>query len=96
MMNYLETTFGMKDRTILVTGASSGIGKHIALDLAKCGAKVFVSGRDQSRLQATLEMLDGEGHQSMVCDITNEAQIDRKSTRMNSSQRIRYRITSSA
>lgn len=76
MMNYLETTFGMKDRTILVTGASSGIGKHIALDLAKCGAKVFVSGRDQSRLQATLELLDGEGHQSMVCDITNEAQID--------------------
>jgi len=49
-------------RRILVTGASSGIGRATAKLLSECGAQLTLNGRDQERLQVTLQMLDGEGH----------------------------------
>ncbi|MET0322761.1 MAG: SDR family NAD(P)-dependent oxidoreductase, partial [Duganella sp.] len=47
---------------ILVTGASSGIGRDTALLLARCGARLVVTGRDAERLDQTLQSLDGAGH----------------------------------
>jgi len=47
---------------ILVTGASSGIGRDTALLLARCGAQLVITGRDATRLEQTLQALKGTGH----------------------------------
>jgi NAD(P)-dependent dehydrogenase (short-subunit alcohol dehydrogenase family) len=54
--------FLLKNRRVLVTGASSGIGKGIAILLSQLGAKVICSGRDEARLQKTFDKLEGSGH----------------------------------
>lgn len=55
----------LSGRRILVTGASSGIGRNAAIYLSKLNASVILLGRDESRLQETLGALSGEGH--VVC-----------------------------
>ena len=50
------------DRRILVTGASSGIGRATAILLSRLGATVICNGRDPRRLDATLRQLEGVGH----------------------------------
>ena len=62
--------FSLAGKTILVTGASSGIGRAIAIACAQAGATVVLNGRNQERLQATLEALAGEGHQVIAADLT--------------------------
>jgi NAD(P)-dependent dehydrogenase (short-subunit alcohol dehydrogenase family) len=54
--------FLLNNRRVLVTGASSGIGKGIAILLSRLGAKVICSGRDEERLQKTFDKLEGSGH----------------------------------
>jgi len=56
----------LKDRTILVTGASSGLGRAAAALIARCGGRVIATGRDETRLAATLEALPGEGHSAFA------------------------------
>jgi NAD(P)-dependent dehydrogenase (short-subunit alcohol dehydrogenase family) len=53
-------------RTILITGASSGLGRAAALAVAAHGGRVVVSGRDAGRLEETLALLAGEGHITMT------------------------------
>ena len=50
----------LKDRTALVTGGNRGIGKAIALALARAGAKVAICGRNEETLAATTETLNRE------------------------------------
>jgi len=57
-------------KTILVTGASSGIGRGIAICCAQRGAIVVITGRNESRLKETLSQMPGEGHNMIVCDLT--------------------------
>lgn len=52
--------FTLKDKNILVTGASSGIGRQCAIDCTKMGAKVIAIGRNQERLAAVMEEMEGE------------------------------------
>ena len=56
MMN----AFSLKGKTILVTGASSGIGRGIAIECSKMGAQIILNGRDENRLNETLGMMEGE------------------------------------
>jgi NAD(P)-dependent dehydrogenase (short-subunit alcohol dehydrogenase family) len=49
-------------RTLLVTGASSGIGRATAVLLSQLGAKLIISGQDPERLQLTMRSLSGGGH----------------------------------
>ena len=63
--------FSLEGKTMLVTGASSGIGQAAAVELAKLGAKVVVTGRDVARLQETLDRLEGEGHVQVAADLTS-------------------------
>lgn len=69
--------FSLEGKTILVTGSSSGIGRGIAIESSKMGAKVVLSGRNVDRLKETLGMMEGDGHQVMVADISNQEEIDR-------------------
>jgi NAD(P)-dependent dehydrogenase (short-subunit alcohol dehydrogenase family) len=61
--------FSLWNQTILVTGASSGIGKEIALLCASLGAKLVINGRNKVRLNETFETLEGEGHVQIVGDL---------------------------
>ena len=46
--------FSLEGKTVLVTGASSGIGRAIAIACAEVGASVVLNGRNQERLKVTL------------------------------------------
>lgn len=52
----------LEGRSILITGASSGLGRATALMAAACGAQIIASGRNTERLQETLAALSGAGH----------------------------------
>jgi NAD(P)-dependent dehydrogenase (short-subunit alcohol dehydrogenase family) len=69
--------FSLEGRTILVTGASSGLGRQIALSCAEMGARLVISGRDQTRLDATLGELAGNGHRRIAAELTDPAQLQR-------------------
>ncbi|MCC4588685.1 SDR family oxidoreductase [Xanthomonas sp. NCPPB 1067] len=64
--------FGLKEKTILVTGASSGIGAAVATLCARLGATVVLTGRDEVRLRAVASALHGTGHRDIAGDITEE------------------------
>jgi NAD(P)-dependent dehydrogenase (short-subunit alcohol dehydrogenase family) len=69
--------FDLKGKTILVTGASSGLGKQTAITASEYGAKVILTGRNISRLDETYRSLAGEGHQQFAADLTVQADIDK-------------------
>ncbi|MBR6937685.1 MAG: SDR family oxidoreductase [Prevotella sp.] len=68
--------FTLEGKTILVTGASSGIGQATAIECSKMGAKVVITGRNEERLQDTFDKLEGEGHIQIIADLNNETDID--------------------
>lgn len=67
-----DTPFSLKGRKILITGASSGIGKATAKLAAAMGAVCIINGRDETRLNATLKELTGEGHKAIAMPLTPE------------------------
>lgn len=67
--------YSLEGKTILVTGASSGIGQATAIECSKLGAKVIVTARNPKRLQETFEQLVGEGHRQIITDISKEEDI---------------------
>ncbi len=67
--------YSLENKTILVTGASSGIGKATAIECSKLGATVIVTARNENRLTATLEQLDcshGQNHKMVLADVSGE------------------------
>ncbi len=63
--------FTLEGKTILVTGASSGIGRGIAVTCSKMGASVIINGRNKERLQRTLSQMVGDDHLAVVGDLTD-------------------------
>lgn len=76
-MNETFNPFSLSNKTVLVTGATSGIGRTTAIICSKMGATVVATGRSVERLNETIASLDGEGHIAVVADITNGEDIDR-------------------
>lgn len=68
--------FSLEGKTVLVTGASSGIGRETAVVCSKMGATVVMTGRNQERLTAALSQLAGTGHESIAADLSDTGQID--------------------
>jgi NAD(P)-dependent dehydrogenase (short-subunit alcohol dehydrogenase family) len=64
-------------RVAVITGASRGIGRAIALELADAGAKLALAGRDQAKLSETLAMVRAAGAdaETYLCDVREEAQV---------------------
>lgn len=63
----------MDEKKILVTGASSGIGRATAVYLSKLNAKLVLLGRSKERLIETSEMLKGQGHKWFTIDLNETA-----------------------
>ena len=74
-MGVTYNPFTLAGKTILITGASSGIGKATALECAKMGAKVIITGRDEGRLNEVFNNLEGEGHLQIIADLSSEGDI---------------------
>lgn len=71
----LFNPFSLCGKQILVTGASSGIGKAIAITCAKMGATVIVTGRNVERLNATVNLMPDGAHRIIAADLTKADEI---------------------
>jgi NAD(P)-dependent dehydrogenase (short-subunit alcohol dehydrogenase family) len=67
--------FSLKNKTIMVTGASSGIGRSVAIEASRLGATLVITGRNQERLNETLHSLEGNEHIQIVADLTISEEI---------------------
>jgi NAD(P)-dependent dehydrogenase (short-subunit alcohol dehydrogenase family) len=68
----------LKGKRILITGASSGIGRAISVFAASSGARLIIIGRDEGRLLATFNSLEGDGHQYIIADVTDYDHLESK------------------
>lgn len=68
--------FSLENKTILVTGASSGIGQAIAIACSKMKANVIITGRNLQKLESTQSLMDKGCHQILTADLTNKDEID--------------------
>lgn len=67
--------FSLEGKTILVTGASSNIGRQIAVKCSEMGARVIATARNEERLKETLAKMAGECHQLIASDLSDAEQI---------------------
>lgn len=72
-----NASFDLSGQVALVTGTTSGLGRRFALVLAKCGAKVAVTGRREDRLEALAKEIRAAGGQALPIriDMTDRASI---------------------
>lgn len=68
--------FSLEGKTILVTGASSGIGQATAIECSKMGACVIATARNKERLTQTMLKLSGLGHQMFLADLSVEEDVE--------------------
>lgn len=68
----MNNPFSLKGKTILVTGASSGIGQSTAIECSKLGAKIIITGTNEERLWIHLIWLEGKGHIMIIADLLDE------------------------
>ncbi len=71
-----HSPFRLDGKRILITGASSGIGRAAAIECAKAGASVILTGRNLQRLEDVLNDLPGDSHSLMAADLTVDVEID--------------------
>lgn len=74
-MNY--NPYSLHEKTILVTGASSGIGKATAIECSRLGATMIITGRNEERLSDTFHKLNGGNHKMILADLAQESEIDK-------------------
>jgi len=76
--------FSLEGKTILITGASSGIGRGTAIECSRMGANVVLTGRNVERLQETLSRMEGADHLILAGDLTVEDEMNRVISEMPS------------
>jgi NAD(P)-dependent dehydrogenase (short-subunit alcohol dehydrogenase family) len=72
----MNNPFSLSGKVIFVTGASSGIGQSIAIESAKMGAELIISGRNAERLNETFCQLEGSNNTQLVAELTKPEDID--------------------
>lgn len=69
--------FSLAGKTVLVTGASSGIGRDTAIECARMGADVVITARNEERLQDTYDTLTSPVKEQHLADLTCPEDIER-------------------
>lgn len=59
--------FTLKDKVVVITGASSGIGKACAFAFAKAGAQVMLAARNKENLVQVADQMEQQGHKVFIC-----------------------------
>ena len=72
----MNNPFSLEGKTVLVTGASSGIGRQTAIECSRMGASVVWSARNEARLQETLSSMEGDSHKVIPADLLNQDQLE--------------------
>ena len=75
-MSSCYNPFSLEGKTILITGASSGIGKATAIECTRLGASMVITGRNKEKLEATLVSLEGDGHKMICADLTDTEELE--------------------
>lgn len=70
------SVFHLHNKTILVTGASSGIGRQTAISISEMGGKIIITGRNKERLNETYKKLTGKEHQQIIADLNNTEELN--------------------
>ena len=71
------TPFSLSDKTIIVTGASSGIGRQCAVSCSEQGARLILIGRNTERLNETMDLLvENKKHLMFPLDLLDYARLD--------------------
>ncbi len=73
----LANPFSLENKCILVTGASSGIGKGVAIACARMGATVVLNGRNLGRLQETIQSMPEANHKIVSADILDSESLQK-------------------
>lgn len=72
----MNNPYSLNGKKVLVTGASSGIGKATAIHCSKMGAQLVITGRNEERLRQTYELLEGDGHILFLGDLTEPSKLE--------------------
>ena len=84
-----DSPFSLHNKTILVTGASSGIGQQCAISMSKQGASLVLLGRNDERLKETLEnTVNKEKHTTYSLDIRDTQQVSSFIEKLKSSNKV--------
>ena len=75
-MEMSNNPFSLEGKTILVTGASSGIGQATAVECASMGARVVITGRNAERLQATRDQSGDQCEAMIPADLTDKESVE--------------------
>jgi len=75
--NIMADLFSLEGKNILVTGASSGLGKSVAINTSSQGARLIITARNNERLNETLNSLKSyDKHKAICCDLSSKKDLD--------------------
>lgn len=69
--------FSLREKKVLITGASSGIGQETAIQCSRLGAKVIITGRNLERLKETMSQMEGDEHQMIIAELTQQTELEK-------------------
>lgn len=72
----MNNPFSIANKKVLITGASSGIGRAMAIACSEMGATVYFTGRNAAALAETQRMMQGEDHRLLVSDSTSKTDLE--------------------
>ena len=79
----MNSLFYLSGKTVLVTGAASGIGRCVAVEASKLGAELILVDLNEAGLQETLSLMSGGMHYSFKCDLTSAEERDELISKIN-------------